>query len=394
MTTLLPRHRNATDRILRMFAAFTGVGYLFYLLLLLPAIVGQAALFESWWTPVTAVCVFGCGLAFGVSAVAANTRMLRITGSAAAIVFLIAIAAGLLSWRGPEISDGQGIWLSTFPGVASLAAAASWRPVYAFGHMVVACVGVQVLNAVARTPDASSPLIPDITFAIMFCTIFVGAAVMALRTGRILDSTLDVTHAAAAAAAAANARRVERSRFDALIHDGVMSTLLMASRQGSSKSLSAQATRTLRQFDALRAGPGPDDRFDAQEIVTHLRTAAGDVDENIALEVRRAPGWEELTVPAESLRAIGSAVAEAVHNSVRHAGPGAQRSVTVTLARARLVVRVADTGVGFDPKSVPAHRLGLAVSIAGRMRQMPGGTARIESRPGAGTRVHLGWSAR
>jgi hypothetical protein len=388
---VVPR-RDATDRITRMFAVFTGSGYLFYLLLLLPSIVRQADRTASPWTPVAAVAVFGTGLLFGLSALARNGTFLRATGGLAAVTFLLAVATGLSAWHGPPLTHGQGVWLSAFPGVASLAAAASWRPAAAFGYMVVACAGVQYFNSVARDPAMTSPLIPDIAFTIMFCSLFVGAAVMALRTGRILDSTLDTTHAAAAAAAASRARTVERARFDAMIHDGVMSTLLVASRQGTTTSLSAQAAHTLRHFDGLRAGPGSDERFDATEIVTHLRTAAGDVDEGLVLDILRTPGSEKLSIPADATRAIGAALAEALRNSLGHAGSDADRSVTVTLAADRLDIEVADTGRGFDPKAVPAHRLGLAVSIRGRMAQLSGGSAHIDSRPNDGTRVRLGWS--
>ncbi|GAA4482266.1 hypothetical protein GCM10023094_31880 [Rhodococcus olei] len=393
MTAPGAERRGATDRILRTFGVFTSAGYLFYLLLLLPSIISQAGRFDVWWTPAAAVAVFGSGFAFGLSSLLPDTRCLRIGGGVAAIVFLIAVGTGMWAWTGPDLTDPQGVWLSTFPGVASLAAVAAWRPVFAFAHMIVACVGVQVFNFLARDPATTSPLVPDIAFAIMFCTLFVGAAVMALRTGRVLDSTLDATHAAAAAAAASRARTVERARFDALIHDGVMSTLLVASRQGTTPSLSGQAAQTLQQLDALRAGPGPDDRFGAADVLTHLRTAAGSVDDGVEVQVRRAPGAEAFTMPADAARAIGAALAEALRNSVRHAGPGARRSVTTSVGASRLTVEVADTGRGFDPRTVPAHRLGLAVSIKGRMRQHPGCAARIDSRPGAGTRVHLTWDA-
>jgi signal transduction histidine kinase len=54
---------------------------------------------------------------------------------------------------------------------------------------------------------------------------------------------------------------------------------------------------------------------------------------------------------------------------------------------------VADDGRGFDPAKVPAHRLGLAVSIVERVRRLPGGDVEVRSRPGAGTRIHLSWQA-
>lgn len=392
MTTAVAGNREATDRILRMFAVFTSAGYLFYLLLLAPSIITQAGNFDAWWSPVAAVAVFGSGLAFGLSTVLRDSRLVEITGAVAAGTFLAAVPTGLFAWNGPPLTNGQGVWLSTFPGLASLAAVAAWRPLFAFAHMAVACTGVQVFNYVVRDPVLTNPLVPDIAFSIMFCTLFVGAAVMALRTGRVLDSTVESTHAAAAAAAASYARNVEHARFDALIHDGVMSTLLAAARQGTTPSLSDQAAATLRQLDALRTGPGPNHRFDSAEIVAHLRTAAGDIDDSVTLDVRQTPDADALTMPVDAVRAVGAALAESLRNSIRHAGPDATRAVTVRLGPRSLLVEITDTGRGFDPTAVPTHRLGLAVSIAGRMRQLPGGSARIDSVPGAGTRVTLTWS--
>lgn len=386
------RRRGAADRIMRSFAAFTGAGFLFYLVLLLPSIFSQADHFPPWWTPLAALAVFGTGLGFGLSALLGDLKYLRFASIATAVTYLAALVTALWTVQDAALLDPQGVWLTTFPGVASLAAAA-WRPVLAFAHMIVACSGAQLLNQAARVPTLNGPLVPEIAFSIMFCTLFVGAAVMALRTGRILDATLEGTHTAAAAAAASRARTVERARFDALIHDGVMSTLLIASRQGSTAQLSSQAGHTLRQLDALGAADEPDARFAAQDLLTHLRTAATAVDEDATVELHRGTGADSFTIPADAARAIGAALAEALRNCLRHAGPDAQRTVTATVDGHHLAVEVADTGPGFDPAEVPAHRLGVAVSILGRMRGLPGGSAHIESAPGAGTRVHLEWTA-
>lgn len=385
------RHE-AADRILRLFARFIGVGYLFYLVLLLPAIVSQTRLTDPWWTPTAVVAVFGSGVAMGVASFLPGTRALRIAAGVAAITYLLAVAAWPLAWNGEHLLNGEGTWLSDFPGVASLAAVAAWRPVYAFAHLVIACSTVQILNNMARDDALTSPLIPDIAFAIMFCTLFVGAAAMALRTGRVLDATTDATHAAAAGAAAQRARAVERERFDALIHDGVMSTLLSASRQGATPSVAAQSVATMRQLDALRSGPGPNENFDGEEVLSYLRAAATEVDEDVVLQALRHPDWTALTMPAAAARAMGAALAEALRNSIAHAGPETHRAVDVAIAPDRLSVRIADNGRGFDTNAVPAHRLGLAVSIRGRMAQVPGGSARIDSRPSDGTRVHLTWT--
>ena len=56
-------------------------------------------------------------------------------------------------------------------------------------------------------------------------------------------------------------------------------------------------------------------------------------------------------------------------------------------------VTIEDDGVGFDSRDVRPHRLGILVSIRGRMSAIPGGSASVESNPGEGVLVRLRWSA-
>ncbi|WP_027503674.1 ATP-binding protein [Rhodococcus sp. UNC363MFTsu5.1] len=387
------RRRESTDHISRMVARLISAGYAVYLILLLPAVTSMAPRMDAWWTPVIVVVVYGSGLLPGALSFRRDTRPMRIASGVAATAFLLAVFSWPLAWNGPPLPSGEILWLATFPGLASLAVVSTWPTWVMFAHLVIGCVTVQIVNFAAHQDAPRELLLPEIAFAIMFCTLFVGAAVMALRTGRVLDATTDSTHAAAAAAAARRARTVERERFDALIHDGVMSTLLAASRQGATPAVSRLATTTLRQLDALRDGQGAQQHFGGEEALSLLRAAAADVDEGVAVRVEKHIDAQTLTIPAETARALAAALAEALRNSVRHAGETATRSVEVAVARNGVAVLVSDDGRGFDPTTVPAHRLGVSVSIHGRMRQLDGGSARIETAPGAGTRVHLAWSS-
>ncbi|MBP1161753.1 signal transduction histidine kinase [Rhodococcus sp. PvR044] len=387
------RRHESSDHISRMVARLISAGYAAYLILLLPAAISMAPRMDAWWTPVVVAGVYGSGLLPGALSFRRDTRPMRIASGVAATAFLLAVFSWPLAWNGPPLPSGELLWLATFPGLASLAVVSTWPTWVMFAHLVIGCVAVQIVNFAAHEDAPRELLLPEITFAIMFCTLFIGAAVMALRTGRVLDATTDATHAAASAAAARRARTVERERFDALIHDGVMSTLLAASRLGATPAVSRLATTTLRQLDALRDGRGAQEHFGCEEALSLLRAAATDVDEGVALRVERLDGAETLTVLAETTRALAAALAEALRNSDRHAGEAATRSVEVTVAREGITVLVADDGRGFDPAAVPAHRLGVSVSIHGRMRQLHGGSARIETAPGAGTRVHLAWSS-
>ncbi|WP_415972031.1 ATP-binding protein [Rhodococcus sp. 077-4] len=379
-------HRS-TDRLIRIFGRFVGTGYLIYLLLLIPDIARSSDVVSGWWTPVTTVVVFGSGFAFGAFTFHPSVTVIKIAGSVAASTFPIMALLWWVAWDG-ETFDRAGTFLAVFPGLAALAAATVWRPVPAFAHMTVSVVLVQLINQAVRQPFPRSNVIAEIFFGLMFCTVFVAATLAALRTGRILDATISSTHDAAARAAAANAREVERERFDALIHDEVMSSLLAVARHGRTPSLIRQARSALTHLDDLSTG-SISQTFSAAETSAQLRSAATTVDESIDFTVREDALERTAVYPADAVRAIAAALAEALRNSRIHA-EASHRSVAVELAASSMRITVQDDGIGFDRRSVPSHRLGVAVSIEGRMRQLDGGSAEIES-SSAGTTVRLGW---
>ncbi|MGJ5671709.1 ATP-binding protein (plasmid) [Rhodococcus aetherivorans] len=377
---------------MRAFARFIGAGYLFYLLLLLPNIVSFAGYLWAWWTPVAVATVFGSGLWLGAAGIRGDSRLIRTVAAIAATAYLGAALTWPLAWVGQPSPDRAGFWLVLFPGLAALAAAVAWPAGLAVGYLLVATVAVQVFNQSAHTDQVNGPLLPDVLFAVVFSLLFVAAAVMALRTGRILDDTRAASHEAAAHAARATARAVERKRFAALIHDHVMATLLSAARLGTDPSVSRQAKHAIVRLDELRH-PAPDVDFDAGSTVTHLRTSATASAPTVVVCADLDPAAIPVSLPAEAVRTIGAAVSEAVRNSMLHAGEKADRSVTVRIRPGQLEVEVLDNGRGFDVCAVSPHRLGVAVSIVGRLRQLPGGDAVVESQPGRGTRVLLSWRA-
>jgi signal transduction histidine kinase len=78
---------------------------------------------------------------------------------------------------------------------------------------------------------------------------------------------------------------------------------------------------------------------------------------------------------------------EALHNAVKHAGARRIQMRVEVDARGRLLLEVADDGVGFDPAAVPPGHMGL-VTMADRARQV-GGTFQVQSAPGRGTTVRV-----
>jgi signal transduction histidine kinase len=79
---------------------------------------------------------------------------------------------------------------------------------------------------------------------------------------------------------------------------------------------------------------------------------------------------------------------EALQNALRHAN-GERIDVRLEADDGRLLLEIADDGVGFDPDAVAlrSRRLGLT-SMEERAARV-GGTLEIRSAPGAGTTVRL-----
>lgn len=104
-------------------------------------------------------------------------------------------------------------------------------------------------------------------------------------------------------------------------------------------------------------------------------------------------GAEELEadVPDDVIAAMVGATRAALDNVVAHAGTG-HAELVVGQRDDAIAVLVVDAGVGFDPDTVGADRMGLRESIDGRIRSV-GGSVRIWSGPEGTTvmmRVPLG----
>ncbi|MFZ2510776.1 MAG: ATP-binding protein [Gordonia sp. (in: high G+C Gram-positive bacteria)] len=387
--------RHNYDRILQMFALFTAVGYLVYPFLLLPALGSQAALMPAWWTPVMAVAVFGSGILLLTALFIRDIGVVRAIAGTAAVVYLIAVATVLLCWDGTAIANDDALWLAGFPGLASLAAVLAWPAWAGFGYMVVACVSVQLVNFVMRDGAEPQMLGPDMAFAIMFCSLFVGGAMMALRTGRILDATTADTHITAAEAAAQRARVTERERFDGLIHDSVLATLNAGAGAQPHASVQEMATAALAELDEVRQeGVGSERAWGLEAALDFLVATAHAIDPDVDVQVRPTGQTPDDVVPAEVVRALAAAQSEALRNSLRHAGPSARRTLVLAVASPGTIdATVSDDGRGFDPADVSPRRLGISVSIRRRMARLSGGWAYVDSTPGDGTTVRMGWRA-
>ncbi|WP_460772681.1 ATP-binding protein [Microbacterium sp. GXF7504] len=318
----------------------------------------------------------------GLAAPWVPARGLRIMAGVAAAGWVL-LQLGML-WQ----TAGQAVltpWVLTASAAAVAAALVA-------GGLVAAWV-VQLLSSLLVLVHRS--LLGDVTFGGWVNdtqTLVVGVVVAAigaitLDAGRRLDEAVAERAAAASAASSARGRLAARTRAAAVVHDDVLATLTLA---GSGlpiprDRLAEQARRALRSVRELAAG---------------TLTAPGTFADELAAAVTGRDPRARVVVagempdglPDDVHAALLGAALQAVDNSIRHAGPAASRTVAVAQRARGVVVTVTDDGVGFDPAAVPEDRLGVRVSIRGRVRDA-GGEAEVVSRPGGGASVRLTWSA-
>ncbi|MDJ0393608.1 ATP-binding protein [Rhodococcus sp. G-MC3] len=382
------------QRIRLLIARFLGLGFVAYFVVSISGFAEGAQLLESWWTPVAVFLVFAPGVALFVVTFAAPTRI-AVAAAAAAIGIPLASALWFFAWNGGQLDGAaRGTWLSALAGLAGLCAALVWRPLVAILIQLVATSSAAAVDQYGLFgPDAS---VLDIIYAAVwafgFTTLLAVAVIMALRTGAILDATTSNHEYAAADAAASQAREQERVRFDSLIHDRVLATLLATARPDTGGRFSSDAKFVLAELDRAAEHPERSGTVSANlfaEQLAALVHRTNDPD-NVVVFIDIDIAASEYPIAVAS--AIVGAAGEALRNSLRHANPEAERSLMIDLRPDAVRVLVTDTGGGFDTEAVGSGHLGIEVSIVRRMAELDGGSSKIDSGKGAGTKVLLEWS--
>ncbi|WP_280463633.1 ATP-binding protein [Nocardia carnea] len=401
VTAALIRSRNAApelaaDRVVRRFGLVIGLVGTIAAVLELPEIIVQHRPVPLAWTVITFAVAFGMLPVLAVVSLIAGARQVRVVAGAAALGYLAGMALVMPYYY--EIAEAPGlIWAHRLVMIGVLAAAVAWRPWLSVGYLVVTAATPGVALYVMFDDTTVLSVVENVTRNAGLCLLFLWCVVHARAAGARVDRESVIAGDRAAAVAGTAARERERARFAVLIHDAVLSTLLDASRSGAggtSAVLRQQARRTLDQLDATRFSGADTGLLDASSAVGFLRASVHEVNAGIEFTVHRGGNDSELRMPLSAAGPLAAALAEAVRNSLRHAGvPGrrVRREVTATVGAGGLLVVFQDDGAGFDRSSVPADRLGISASILGRMRQLPGGAGFVESEPGQGTTVTLMW---
>ena len=193
-------------------------------------------------------------------------------------------------------------------------------------------------------------------------------------------------------------------RQERVLHETVLNTLTAIARGGLGGTPAAGSVleqRCVEAIDVLSDLESGAQALDPTVTLSPLGQVTLSTELASFIEGLRAGGLD-VDVVLDSLEdvpervrgALLTAIREALTNVARHAQ--ARRAWVLVRVRGgsttSVRVEVRDDGIGFDPTRVP-RGFGLSRAVSGPMQEV-GGTARIESKPGDGTRVILEWATR
>lgn len=235
----------------------------------------------------------------------------------------------------------------------------------------------------------------DIALQNSVYVLLLGGAVSSLvrlsREGAIrADEANSVAIANAIEQARIDAIERERQRIDALVHDRVLNTLLVAAKASSEaeqKAAALAATEAITSLESAVAGQEAGINVTVLGLYRSLRKAALRASNDLSVEILSA-GLDE--VPAEIAQTVTEATLQAVDNALRHSNADQIRLSLGQPDAKGVFVQVIDNGKGFNPERLPKDRLGVRSSIQARMTSV-GGQASISSTIGTGTTVELRW---
>ncbi|WP_424447246.1 ATP-binding protein [Microbacterium arborescens] len=348
---------------------------------------------HSTWNTVLLVVVLGSLLLMCIALV--TSRAVRVFSGVFAGVFPVATVLWPLAAGSSTTVDEQP-WLWFLINVGTVAAVfclpLAGQIVWAF--LLPLLYGAMRLSLLPMTPGIVLDVALDSVFAIILASVLIVVGWILRSLAASIDSGREGAVRSFAQAAAADAVEKERVAVAALMHDSVLAALIAAERAETDReralavSMAREALTRLANVDQ-EAGEGPDAPVPASIVGSELEAIVRRLHPPAAMTQEIRPGARP--VPGRVARALQLAAAQAVTNSVEHAG-AANLRVTFRADATGVDIAVIDDGPGFEAGRVAEDRLGIRASIIARMAAVAG-AATVDS-DATGTTVSISWRDR
>ena len=306
---------------------------------------------------------------------------------------VFAIVTWSFQLDGIRLDPGEQPWIWWTVGIGGISAVGAFG-VYLASFFLVILPTMWFFLQVSEIGIPVDPWVAlqDSSFSFLFSSVLAGFVWVLRYESAKVDDANHKANLAAIELSRAEAIERERDRVDALIHDSVLTTLLLAANaedQGSELAAQQSASAAIKKLGTLDSERVLNQDISVSSLFSALEEAVYRFSGDITLE---SEGASNLTVPAELAAAVTESMLQALANAKNHAGTGVSINVYLKGYAKGFKVVVKDNGRGFRPSRVPKNRLGLRLSIVGRV-EAAGGKVFIDSKIGVGTNVIIEWNA-
>ncbi len=311
------------------------------------------------------------------------------------VVHGVVVAAMVATWQFQLTAEVNSVphfqpWIWWATGGASMAMGLMLPRWWAWAYMAaMPAVWFVLLQTPLGGEATLAKAAQDAAFVTLFPAALVTLTHLLRNSARDVDKATDAAAEASAERARIDAIERERSRVDALVHDSVLTTLLVSARatQASEQQSALElATQAIEKLNAA-AADNTDELISVLSFSQALTEAIERQDPSIDIGFSGATGR---SLPIEVASALTDATSQAVANSLQHAGRAAKRLLRIKVTKKEIKIVITDDGNGFRVSRIARNRLGLRLSIIQRIENV-GGRVFINTQPGEGTDIVLEW---
>lgn len=381
----------ALNRINNLLERTFAVGAPLICLQMIVNAVAQAHFLNPWvfWPSLAVLSLANFGLVFGVlltKTVVFWERLLVLSTLLIVISWPMQVVDAEIL---PENFQPWVWWAVGVAAIASIGAFSVWPAAVIVVFLPVVWFFIRVLPSGGGQDfwPAVQDSLTTFTFSSTFVILVVGLRYEAAK----VDAANQKAAEAAVELARVDAIERERGRVDALVHDSVLTTLLVAASAAdedqriASKSLAELAITKLNE--AKSDSPDTPSTISVSSLFSALEQAAKRAAQDLNVYVE---GSSDSEVPSEVAAAVSEATIQSVTNSVQHAGTVSKRELFLRGTNRGFKIVIKDNGRGFRPSRIPKNRLGVRLSVINRVESV-GGRVFFDAKPGEGTSVILEW---
>lgn len=322
-------------------------------------------------------------------------------GSARKWVYLLHGAAYLIAFFVYPLSVKAGAdfppdfrpWLWWATGTASMAMGMFLPKWWSFAYLVFMpaswfTLRIQVIGGSGSIGNGLIDAAYIVLFSATILTLVGLLRAAALRVDRKNDEAVELS----VQRAETEATELERQKLDDLVHDQVLTTLLLAAKADDSEQerLAAQSAENAvaKIQEASTSGTELRQEISVTAYLDALEATIKRGFPDCPINLSKA---EEFVIPINVAISFSEATIQALTNSLQHAGKKVSRQVRLKADRHGVKIVIKDDGRGFWLSKIPKDRHGVRNSIYRRMERV-GGVAHIATAPRKGTTVILRWS--